>query len=177
MSCHVCHVTCRVMLHFMTCYMPYDISCMYVHDIYDTYTYTCLKKKIVQKDFLLLHWYVMVVMSHDMHPSNNMSFLSYYVTCRIYILCNIYDMSVVSTSYNIQHVTWHLMWHDMTCEMSNDYIDPWDMLNNFCFHVYTQMWHRWKVKCQMSSVKCQGSNVKCQMLMLIFGTCWTTHWL
>ena len=39
--------------------------------------------------------HVMVVMSHDMHPSNNMSFLSYYVTCHIYILCNIYDMSVV----------------------------------------------------------------------------------
>ena len=24
------------------------------------------------------------------------------------------------------------------CEMSNDYVDPWDMLNNFCFHVYAQ---------------------------------------
>ena len=23
--------------------------------------------------------------------------------------------------------------------MSNAYIDPWDMLNNFCFHVYAQM--------------------------------------
>ena len=27
--------------------------------------------------------HVMVVMSHDMHPSNNMSFLSYYVTCHM----------------------------------------------------------------------------------------------
>jgi len=23
--------------------------------------------------------------------------------------------------------------------MSNAYVDPWDMLNNFCFHVYAQM--------------------------------------
>ena len=22
--------------------------------------------------------------------------------------------------------------------MSNAYVDPWDMLNNFCFHVYAQ---------------------------------------
>ena len=28
-------------------------------------------------------YHVMVVMSHDMHPSNNMSLLSYYVTCHI----------------------------------------------------------------------------------------------
>ena len=23
--------------------------------------------------------------------------------------------------------------------MSNAYVDPWDMLNNFCFHVYGQI--------------------------------------
>ena len=23
-------------------------------------------------------------------------------------------------------------------QMSNAYVDPWDMLNNFCFHVYAQ---------------------------------------
>ena len=23
--------------------------------------------------------------------------------------------------------------------MLNAYVDPWDMLNNFCFHVYAQM--------------------------------------
>ena len=27
----------------------------------------------------------------------------------------------------------------VTCHMSNAYVDPWDMLNNFCFHVYAQM--------------------------------------
>ena len=24
------------------------------------------------------------------------------------------------------------------CHMLNAYVDPWDMLNNFCFHVYAQ---------------------------------------
>ena len=28
---------------------------------------------------------------------------------------------------------------NVTCLMSNAYVDPWDMLNNFCFHVYAQM--------------------------------------
>ena len=27
----------------------------------------------------------------------------------------------------------------VTCLMSNAYVDRWDMLNNFCFHVYAQM--------------------------------------
>ena len=27
----------------------------------------------------------------------------------------------------------------VTCHMSNAYVDPWDMLNNFSFHVYAQM--------------------------------------
>ena len=26
----------------------------------------------------------------------------------------------------------------VTCHMSNAYVDRWDMLNNFCFHVYAQ---------------------------------------
>ena len=24
------------------------------------------------------------------------------------------------------------------CQVSNAYVDPWDMLNNFCFHAYAQ---------------------------------------
>ena len=27
----------------------------------------------------------------------------------------------------------------VTCLMSNAYVDPWDMMNNFCVHVYAQM--------------------------------------
>ena len=32
-------------------------------------------------------------------------------------------------------------WSHVTCLMSNANVDPWDMLNNFCFHVYAQKWH------------------------------------
>ena len=42
----------------------------------------------------------------------------------------------------------------VTCHMWNAYVDPWDMLNNFCFHVYAQ-------KCVfviMSHVACHMSN-------------------
>ena len=27
----------------------------------------------------------------------------------------------------------------VACHMSNAYVDPWDMLNNYCFHVSAQM--------------------------------------
>ena len=41
--------------------------------------------------------------------------------------------------------------------MSNAYVDPWDMLNNFCFHAYAQKW----VFVIMSHVACHMSYVKC----------------
>ena len=37
----------------------------------------------------------------------------------------------------MSHVTSRMS--HVTCLMSNAYVDPWDMLNNFCFHVYAQM--------------------------------------
>ena len=37
----------------------------------------------------------------------------------------------------MSHVACHMS--HVTCLMSNAYVDPWDMLNNFCFHVYAQM--------------------------------------
>ena len=43
-----------------------------------------------------------------------------------------------------------------TCNMWNAYVDPWDMLNNFCFQVGAQ-------KCQVV-----------RLSRLIIGTCWTT---
>ena len=52
----------------------------------------------------------------------------------------------------------------VTCLTSNAYVDPWDMLNNFCFEVYTQKWvfvimsH---VTCHMLHVTCHMSHVKC----------------
>ena len=37
----------------------------------------------------------------------------------------------------MSHVTFRMS--HVTCLMSNAYVDPWDMLNNFCFYVYAQM--------------------------------------
>ena len=60
------------------------------------------------------------------------------------------------------HVTFCLS--HVTCYMWNAYVDPLDMLNNFCFHVYAQKWvfvimsH---VACHMSHVTCHMSYVKC----------------
>ena len=49
----------------------------------------------------------------------------------------------------------------VTCLMSNAYVDPWDMLNNFCFHVYDQK--------SLFMIVCHA--VICQVLMLIIVTC------
>ena len=55
--------------------------------------------------------------------------------------------------------------------MSNAYVDPWDMLNNFCFQVYAQKWvlvimshvtcHILHVTCHMSHCACHMSYIKC----------------
>ena len=43
--------------------------------------------------------------------------------------------------------------------MSNAYADPWDMLNNFCFHVYAQK----QVFVIMSPVTCHILHVTCHI--------------
>ena len=55
------------------------------------------------------------------------------------------------------HVTFCLS--HVTCYMWNACVDPWDMLNNFCFHVYAQKW----VFVIMSHVTCHISHVRCHM--------------
>ena len=55
----------------------------------------------------------------------------------------------------MSHVTCHIA--HVTCHMSNAYVDPWNMQNNFCFHVYAQKW----VFVIMSHVACRMSHVKC----------------
>ena len=37
----------------------------------------------------------------------------------------------------MSHVTCRMS--HVTCHMSNAYVDPWAMLNNFCFHGYAKM--------------------------------------
>ena len=55
------------------------------------------------------------------------------------------------------HVTCHIA--HVTCHMSNAYVDPWDMLNNFCFHVCAQK----LVFVIMSLVTFRMSHVTCYM--------------
>ena len=45
-------------------------------------------------------------------------------------ICNYVTCHMLHVTCRMSHVT---------CLMSNAYVDPWDMLNNFCFHVYAQM--------------------------------------
>ena len=60
----------------------------------------------------------------------------------------------------MSHVTFCLS--HVTCYMWNAYIDPWDMLNNFCFHVYAQKW----VFVIMSHLACHISHYACHMLFV-----------
>ena len=57
----------------------------------------------------------------------------------------------------MSHVTFRLS--HVTCYMWNAYVDPWDILNNFCFHVYTQKW----VFVIMSHFACHMSHCACHM--------------
>ena len=52
-----------------------------------------------------------------------------------------------------------LKWH-VKCQVSNAYIDPWDILNNFCFHVYAKN-VKWQKLEPAVSVTVSLSNVKC----------------
>ena len=47
--------------------------------------------------------------------------------------------SCVSSKVSICNYATCRMSH-VTCLMSNTYVDPWDMLNNFSFHGYAQKW-------------------------------------
>ena len=57
----------------------------------------------------------------------------------------------------MSHVTFRLS--HVTCNMWNAYVDPLDMLNNFCFLVYAQKW----VFVIMSHFACHMSHCLCQM--------------
>ena len=87
--------------------------------------------------------------------------LLFWCLCSKVSICNYVTCHILHVTCHIAHVT---------CHMSNAYVDPWDMLNNFCFHVYAQKW----VFVIMSHVTFRMSHVICKMLMLILGTCRTT---
>ena len=84
----------------------------------------------------------------------------------------------------MSHVTCRMS--HVACLMSNAYVDPWDMLNNFCFHVYAQILLCMGEKCNayfltaaaaavfviMSHVRCHISHVTCQM-SYVKCLCWS----
>ena len=90
--------------------------------------------------------------------------------------CQVSSLSSVPSAYVdpwdiLNNFCFHVYaqkWHMSSVKCQ---IDPWDMLNNFCFHVYDQKWHMWNVKCYLSGVKCQVF----QVLMLILGTYFCFH--
>ena len=55
------------------------------------------------------------------------------------------------------YVTFHIT--QVTCHMSNAYVDSWHMLNNFCFDVFAQKW----VFVIMSHVTCRMWHETCLM--------------
>ena len=44
-------------------------------------------------------------------------------------------MSMSKVTYDAIQVTFYIY---VKCQMSNAYVDPWDMVTNFCFHMYAQ---------------------------------------
>ena len=98
--------------------------------------------------------WVFVIMSHfACHMSHclcQMSHCAFHMSC-VKCLCwslvhseqllfSCVSSKVIIYNYvtcHMSHVACHMS--HVTCLMSNAYVDPWDMLNNFCFHVYAQM--------------------------------------
>ena len=101
--------------------------------------------------------WVLVIMSHvtchilhvTCHMSNCACHMSY-IKCLCWFLGHAEQLlfwtcwSLCSKVSICNYVTCHMLhvtcrMSHVTCLMSNAYVDPWDMLNNFCFHVYAQM--------------------------------------
>ena len=65
---------------------------------------------------------------------------------------------------------WHVtfcMWH-VTLRMSHAYLDPRDILNNFCLHVYAQKW----IFVIMSHVTFRLSHVTCYICQMLIVDPW-----
>ena len=115
--------------------------------------------------------WVCVIMSHVTFRMSHVTLRMSHVICQMLMLIlGTCWTTFVLTSMLKSEYLWLCHMSHVTCLMSNAYVDPWDMLNNFCFHVYAQKW----VLVFMSHVTCHMSHVKYKMLMLILGTCWTT---
>ena len=57
------------------------------------------------------------------------------------------------------------------CHMSSDYVDHWDMLNNFCFHVYAQKL-LFMIVCHAVMVSCHAVMLSCCHMSSVY----VDHW-
>ena len=131
-ACHISHCT---------CHMSYVNCLCWSLGHAEQFLFACLCSKVSIIN------YVICDMSHfACHMSHCACHMSY-IKCLCWFLghaeqllfwCLCSKVSICNyVTCHMLHVTW-CMSH-VTCLMSNAYVDPWDMLNNFCFHVYAQM--------------------------------------
>ena len=174
----------HVMSWHVTCHITYHISCMYICTWYDT----CLKKKSVEKDLLLLHWFqiwdmpIMLWLSCHMTCTSQIICHSWHIVSHVIYIIFIYVMqhkcsllieNWFSTRYNIQHVTWHyvwlmtwhLMWHDMNFHLTCMWRDMtrhvvFDMISNMTWLVTYNVLLHVMYSCHMSFI-----HVKCHVCM------------
>ena len=83
--------------------------------------------------------YVTFRMSHVTLLMSDVTLRMSHVMCQMLMLIleeQLLFSCVSSKQIIYNYVTCHMS--HVTCHMSNAYVDPWDMVNNFCFHVYAQ---------------------------------------
>ena len=97
--------------------------------------------------------WVFVIMSHFAchiaYLRCHIAHFTYHVSCLCWSLVHSEQLLFSGVSSKViiyNYVTCHMS--HVTCHMSHvkclcwslGHVDPWDMLNNFCFHVYAQKW-------------------------------------
>ena len=111
--------------------------------------------------------YVTFRMSHCLCQMSHCAFHMSCVKCLCWSLVHSEQLlfSCVSSKVIIyNYVTCHMSY--VTCLMSNAYVDPWEMVNNFCFHVYAQKWvlvFMSHVTCHILHVTCHIAHVTCHI--------------
>ena len=62
-----------------------------------------------------------------------------YVKCQVSsVKCQMSNVKCQVSSVKCQMSNVKCQMSSVWCQMSTAYVDPWDMLNYFCFHVYAQ---------------------------------------
>ena len=125
----------------VTCHMSYVKCLCWSLGHAEQFLFSCLCSKVS------ISIYVTCDMSHfACHMSHCACDMSY-IKCLCWSLGHAEQLlfwSLWSKVSICNYVTCHMLhvtcrMSHVSCHMSNAYVDRWDMLNNFCFHVYAQM--------------------------------------